>query len=135
MTDPPTFDADLAYRVLDAIEANPERWDQREWRAATDCGTVMCFAGWTAHICDDVRWVVPDEMVEDDWMDAHEVQDQDGYYHDIGNWAYGRLGLGCGNPLNLFSPHHTLADLRAIVDHYAAHGTSREAAQHYRRPQ
>lgn len=34
--------AELAYKVLDHIDAHPEQWDQKHW-----CGTAMCFAGWT----------------------------------------------------------------------------------------
>jgi len=35
--------AELAYRVLDHIDANPKSWDQGVWW----CGTSGCFAGWT----------------------------------------------------------------------------------------
>ena len=38
--------AELAYRVLDHIDAHPEQWDQRTW----DCGTVACFAGWAVRL-------------------------------------------------------------------------------------
>lgn len=36
--------AELAYAVLDHIDAHPETWQQSEWW----CGTGGCFAGWTA---------------------------------------------------------------------------------------
>lgn len=54
-----TFDADRtpdavrAYEVLDAIRANPNLHSQANWAQRTDCGTVMCFAGWTAHLNGD----------------------------------------------------------------------------------
>lgn len=35
--------AELAYRVLDHIDAHPESWNQGAWW----CGTSGCFAGWT----------------------------------------------------------------------------------------
>lgn len=39
-----TPNAELAYRVLDHIDAHPEAWQQGLW--VTDCGTAYCFAGW-----------------------------------------------------------------------------------------
>ena len=41
-----TPNAELAYRVLDHIDAHPEQWDQGHWVAEAECGTVGCFAGW-----------------------------------------------------------------------------------------
>jgi hypothetical protein len=38
--------AELAYRVLDHIDAHPEQWDQGIWIRESDCGTAGCFAGW-----------------------------------------------------------------------------------------
>jgi len=38
--------AELAYRVLDHIDAHPESWDQKRWW----CGTSGCFAGWTVEL-------------------------------------------------------------------------------------
>jgi hypothetical protein len=54
MTDQPTTptqsartpNAELAYRVLDHIDRNPEQWDQQNWFRETKCGTAACFAGW-----------------------------------------------------------------------------------------
>lgn len=44
--------AQLAYDVLDHIDADPESWNQGTWftrpPGATDCGTQACFAGWAA---------------------------------------------------------------------------------------
>jgi hypothetical protein len=34
--------------VADAIEAEPERYDQAEWERETECGTTRCIAGWAA---------------------------------------------------------------------------------------
>jgi hypothetical protein len=39
--------AELAYRVLDHIDAHPEQWDQGVYIGKVECGTVACFAGWT----------------------------------------------------------------------------------------
>jgi hypothetical protein len=41
-----TPNAELAYKVLDHIDAHPEQWDQKAWLKGTDCGTAACFAGW-----------------------------------------------------------------------------------------
>lgn len=38
--------AELAYLVLDHIDAHPDQWDQATW----ECGTVACFAGWTVKL-------------------------------------------------------------------------------------
>ena len=39
--------AELAYMVLDHIDAHPELWEQGNYLRKTECGTVGCFAGWT----------------------------------------------------------------------------------------
>lgn len=47
--------AELAYRVLDHINAHPEQHDQGTWiTVGTDCGTVACFAGWTCLLAGDM---------------------------------------------------------------------------------
>lgn len=38
--------AELAYAVLDQIDAHPETWNQGIW----DCGTAACFAGWAVRL-------------------------------------------------------------------------------------
>ena len=38
--------AELAYRVLDRIDAQPELWRQAWYFTRTECGTAACFAGW-----------------------------------------------------------------------------------------
>lgn len=42
--------AELAYRVLDHIDADPASWRQATWIKKTDCGTVACFAGWAVQL-------------------------------------------------------------------------------------
>jgi hypothetical protein len=52
----PKPNAELAYRVLDQIDAHPEQWDQTRWWKAADmpsgvsCGTAGCFAGWAVSL-------------------------------------------------------------------------------------
>lgn len=38
--------AELAYRVLDHIDAHPKLWRQSVYIGPSECGTVACFAGW-----------------------------------------------------------------------------------------
>jgi hypothetical protein len=42
-----TPNAELAYKVLDHIDAHPEQWNQGVYIGSGECGTVGCFAGWT----------------------------------------------------------------------------------------
>lgn len=42
----PKPNAELAYRVLDQIDADPKSWNQGAW----DCGTAACFAGWAVRL-------------------------------------------------------------------------------------
>jgi hypothetical protein len=52
-TAPNPFNEVLARRVLAAIDANPGRWDQTVYRRKDpQCGTAMCFAGWTVALSD-----------------------------------------------------------------------------------
>jgi len=46
VTAPTTPNAELAWRVLDHIDAHPEQWNQGQWIGEAECGTVGCFAGW-----------------------------------------------------------------------------------------
>lgn len=41
--------AELAYKVLDHIDAHPDQWDQDVWwtdQHYAGCGSAGCFAGW-----------------------------------------------------------------------------------------
>jgi hypothetical protein len=52
--------AELAYRVLDHIDADPKSWNQTDWYRETDCGTTACFAGWSILLAGgEVRNYVP----------------------------------------------------------------------------
>jgi hypothetical protein len=46
VTAPTTQNAELAWRVLDQIDAHPETWNQATW----DCGTSADFAGWAVRL-------------------------------------------------------------------------------------
>ncbi|HZE33430.1 MAG TPA: hypothetical protein VE198_18555 [Actinoallomurus sp.] len=49
----PTPNAELAYRVLDAIDADPDSWDQGTWASRVGCRTSACFAGWACLLSGD----------------------------------------------------------------------------------
>jgi hypothetical protein len=79
----PTPNAELAYRVLDQIDAHPEQWDQTRWWKPADmapgvsCGTAGCFAGWAVSLSGgqmargDVTADVRVESGLDEWSGAY----------------------------------------------------------------
>lgn len=42
--------------VLAYIEADPTRWDQRQWATALECGTSHCMAGWAYVLNSGKSW-------------------------------------------------------------------------------
>jgi hypothetical protein len=102
--------AELAYKVLDQIDAHPEQWDQGVYLRAGYCGTVGCFAGWacllsgekpkasvdfdTIHLADGTR--VPDR--------AEELLRTSRY-----------LDAGTDDERDLFSEYNTREDLGRLV--------------------
>lgn len=98
--------AELAYRVLDHIDADPKSWDQGRWIRKTDCGTAACFAGWAVQLAGGKiefdRWGW--EKVE---LDG-EVYTRDGVYGfaDVAlraldiedDYVPGAPGTDCGVP-------------------------------------
>jgi len=52
--------AELAWRVMDHIDAHPEQHNQGAWffrQPASDCGTKACFAGWASLLSgDEPKW-------------------------------------------------------------------------------
>jgi len=54
---------DMAFRVMDHINQEDTKWNQKVWRVIRhktpekqDCGTAMCFAGWTCQLDQDTVW-------------------------------------------------------------------------------
>lgn len=45
--------AELAYLILDYIDAHPEQHDQDVWIQEKECGTAGCFAGWATLLSGD----------------------------------------------------------------------------------
>lgn len=106
--------AELAYRVIDHIDANPEQWNQQAW--VSDCGAAYCFAGWaltlTGHELKLVRRADgPSRMDLDDIM---------GVYADhVQSAAAAELGLagfsGRNDAEMLFSPDNSRETLGELV--------------------
>lgn len=94
--------AELAYKVLDHIDAHPESWVQDSWW----CGTGGCFAGWAVKLSgEDPGWVYVAER-------AAELLGFTSEY-DIEERAVAALG-GRGR-CDLFSASNTREDLDRIV--------------------
>jgi hypothetical protein len=82
--------AELAYRVLDHIDAHPEQHDQGDFvrkhgdaltisADAMPCGTTACFAGWTALLCGQVvelTHIVPKVKVGNRLVDVDDFAAQ-----------------------------------------------------------
>lgn len=104
--------AELAYLVLDRIDANPSEWNQRDWAyKGTSCGTSYCFAGWAVVLAGR-------ELV---WMDSDGQSFAD-YAQDerkmlgkqwIGDAA--REELGIEDSRELFHGDNTREDLGRLV--------------------
>jgi hypothetical protein len=92
-----TLNIDLLRTALDAIEANPEQWDQRAWATRTESGATYSLA---ARVCllvgdaidwdrvnewDNATWLTNGQTIIDaanellglDMFDAHELHDVD----------------------------------------------------------
>lgn len=115
MTQPIIHDqpnADLAYRVLDHINANPELHNQKQWTEQAPCGTVACFAGWTCLLSGD-------EPYEDYDGDSDDEVWVGGSIRRIPYRAVELLGLtydrNSGFGHRLFSPDNTREDLGRLV--------------------
>jgi hypothetical protein len=107
--------ATLAYRVLDHIDADPDRHDQNVWVERTDCGTVACFAGWVVLLSGDKPVFDEDDPVE---CETHEVHAK-GTIMSVSCRAAHLLGISydwrspIGNPL--FAPALSRAELGVRV--------------------
>jgi hypothetical protein len=109
-----TPNAELAYRVLDHIDANPSKHDQRHW-----CGTAQCFAGWAVELAGERPISREEPYVLVDGQEIH-----------VGHRAAQLLGFRSEEALNqaafneigevdeyeLFSSNNTREDLGSIVE-------------------
>ncbi len=101
----PTPNAELAYMVLDQIDAHPETWNQGTW----DCGTAACFAGWAVRISGGVS----EERVIDTYVVAGPEHVVD---RPVSTAAELLLRHSCGTAEgDLFDPFNTREDLGRLV--------------------
>jgi hypothetical protein len=105
--------AELAYKVLDYIEAHPERHDQNAWvgeggpvdataESVESCGTTACFGGWTV-------------LLSGLAIDIAAGVVLDGERLDVSTAAGKLLGLSEGQKENLFFGADDLDDVRFEV--------------------
>lgn len=107
MTEP---NAARAYVVLDHIEARPDLWEQAAYIAETGCGTVACFAGWTALLFGEGEpapnshgWILPSGIT----INIDRYADQ-----LLGGMTF---GLGPGRDESLYDAANELGDLHRMV--------------------
>lgn len=107
MTQP---NAELAYRVLDHIEAHPEEWYQGRWYSELSCGTTACFAGHAVLLAGGkiVQRIRPFYLAQIPGSDI---------LNDIRDAARSVLGISEWGADCLFSASNDLEDLRDWVAH------------------
>jgi hypothetical protein len=98
----------LLEEVLGNIEMHPEQHDQTWFFQATDCGTAMCFAGWTCDVAGyNPQW--------NEYLMSANVRLNDGPSLLAWDVARGLLGLTQREATILFAPCNTLDMLQHIV--------------------
>lgn len=102
--------ADLAYRVLDQIDAHPESWAQEAW--VDGCGTAYCFAGWALTLTGHKLKPHDDGFIELDGRVCARP-------YIVSGTAARELGISGldyrSTASNLFYPYNTRKDLGRIV--------------------
>lgn len=104
----PKPNAELAYRVLDQIDAHPETWNQGIW----DCGTAACFAGWAVRLSGGTS-------AKNDSLDTIVVDGPAGIIGmEVPDAAEHLLGDICrnGDDEDLFDGSNTREDLGRLVE-------------------
>lgn len=103
--------AELAYRVLDHIDAHPEQWNQRWWFTQLECGTAACFAGWACILSGDQPRVTD----ADDEGEFSTVIRPDGLLDNVEDRAEALLGLDDRRSSMLFFALNSREDLGQYV--------------------
>lgn len=114
-----TPNAELAYAVLDQIDAHPEQWDQKQWWITKPkCRTAGCFAGWAVQLSGG-------HMAQRDWSGetivAAGLGDLDGTYVPVAAATLLGLPMEEGDPeeeaenLPLFHESNDREDLGRLV--------------------
>lgn len=106
--------AELAYRVLDHIEAHPEQHHQGSWWRASYCGSSGCYAGWAVHLSGETPG--RDLFVGDVFLSERAAQllgfeDE----RDMNQAAFEALGQPTEEEFELFSGANSRADLGRII--------------------
>lgn len=110
----PAPNAKLARKVLEQIEAHPERWDQEFWARQLSCGTSYCFAGHAVTLAKpDAEFDFPGEA--SNYNDAVYVEVPSDGRRLIMEVAQEALGLTDYSATVLFAPSNTLEHLRDYV--------------------
>lgn len=109
--------AELAYKVLDQIDADPSSWDQGTWISETkSCGTVACFAGWAATLggCEPIfgEWA---PYGTDAFRNDRGVTLPSGGRTSVRDAAQNVLGISEDAALDLFSGSNDRDDLGHYV--------------------
>jgi hypothetical protein len=97
----------LAYRVLDYIGNNLDRWNQDYWKFDGYCGTTYCFAGHTVVMAD---MVVPTQG--DTGQNVHSREDGR-YIGHVADVARKLLDITWNDDLKLF--HETPNDFKELT--------------------
>jgi hypothetical protein len=107
--------AELAWRVLDHIDAHPEQWNQGLYIGKAECGTVACFAGWTVLLF-GARPIYFAYSV-----DQTRTIEVDGRILDVADYAEELLGAsrwaneGTEDEWDLFEVCNTREDLKNLI--------------------
>lgn len=113
-----TPNAELAYKVLDRIDADPASWNQGWWLIRTDCGTTACFAGITCLLSGDrPDFDRPDAPLDPDkgWTYSGVVCTADGSGRDVVPRAESLLGVSTEDADRLFHAANTREHLGRLV--------------------
>lgn len=104
--------AELAWRVIDHIDAHPEQWWQLQWisrSGGSDCRTAGCFAGWACMLSGDKPHWESTEAPEALLVDV------DGGTETVGVRAAELLGIAIDQKFELFHEYNTREDLGRLV--------------------
>lgn len=105
--------------ALAAIEAEPERWQQRHWFARTSCGTACCLAGM---VVSQAGWTPTDWELDyygDGRTDISWTVEKGEDEGPVGVVARELLGVGYFDAERLFCALNSLEDLKRIRDELA----------------